>query len=567
MSNPTTFTSFRINGVDRRTHLLRAETWRTVNAVGNWMSVLRNPAGVYVGAFDVQDSFVVSVNNVLNVLMTGETDGPAVVSKAVDGESIWDEYVTLRGVDLAQDLLFHNDFERDYPDTSQQLKAVLNDVFNVQLAGLTNITYTPPVGATPVVGSFEFRKGSSFLSGIQELMRRAGYVFYVDDGYALQCGAPGFSATPVVIRSIFNDPTSNVIGGVDFQERDGDKHYNYIELYGKNPMFDGYTNLNASSWTAGAGMPSPILDSSTNVKVGGWSQVAYNWNPVSGILIHKLIAPIFNYTSWDLSKGEVGIWAAYDNTAGAPGTPGAGTCASPTNVGCRLIDGGGNIIDYFGASTQLYVGDYGYCTFPLGEKYQTGVANVADQWCQNVGASFDWSDVREIWFSCPRGGLALNHPSHFYIDGISLPIAIRGVAQNAGAQATYRRRPFVDSWSHVTTQNAIQQSADTLLAQSESTFIGKIKATIPGDPRLRYAGQTVTVDVPSMGINGELFYLTSIHHIVEPYADLLSGFDYVTEVEAAPISGVSYDQSRLRNGPVFSAFQMGERSGVGLNLK
>lgn len=561
MSNPTTFTSFRINGVDRRTHLLRAETWRTVNAVGNWMSVLRNPAGVYVGAFDVQDSFVVSVNNVLNVLMTGETDGPAVTSKAVDGESIWDEYVTLRGVDLAQDLLFHNDFERDYPDTSQQLKTVMNDVFNVQLAGLTNITYTPPVGATPVVGSFEFRKGSSFLSGIQELMRRAGYVFYVDDGYALQCGAPGFSATTVVIRSIFNDPTSNVIGGVDLQERDGDKLYNYIELYGKNPLFDAWTEFNASDWTSMGPTTSTLTDDLSHI-VGSYSIKAVPDGAWIPSLMLDFTGGKFNYTSLDLTKGEMGLWAKYTDAVGGEATAG---------VYFWLRDTTGNAANYYSSgafsaisSTKLYRGEWGWCHAILGTS-SNSTTTALDQWYYPTG-TFDWEhvDQLQVWYQSDSG---VTIPDALFIDGITLPIPIRGIAQNAAAQVTYRRRPFVDSWSHVSTQNEIQSSADTLLTQSESTFIGKIKATIPGDPRLRYAGQTVTVDVPSLGINSELFYLTSIHHIVEPYADLLAGFDYVTEVEAVPISGVSYDQSRLRNGPVFSAFQMGERSGVGLNLK
>jgi len=116
VTNPTTFSAFRIGGVDRRTHLLRVETWRIVNGVGTWKAVLRNPGGIYTAGvggfagFDVQNSMIVSANGALNVLMTGVVDGPAVTLTGRDLESDWDEYIELRGVDLAQDLLFHNDF-------------------------------------------------------------------------------------------------------------------------------------------------------------------------------------------------------------------------------------------------------------------------------------------------------------------------------------------------------------------------------------------------------------------------------------------------------------------------
>ena len=116
--------------------------------------------------FDVQDQFVIDVDALAATLMQGRVDGPGcVMPRGKDLQSDWDEYIIIRGVDQAQDLLFHNDFDYAYPDAetaAQQIKTVWNDVINVQLAGLTNITYAPPVGATPAVGSVEFREGTSF---------------------------------------------------------------------------------------------------------------------------------------------------------------------------------------------------------------------------------------------------------------------------------------------------------------------------------------------------------------------------------------------------------------------
>ena len=563
-----------IDGKERKSDALRLEIDRTVNSVGTWSLILRNTAGKYneilppgppnppnPDAIEVQYSLTVQVDSPPHAILGGRIDGPAVKLRGRDLESIWDEYCLLNGVDMNQDLLFHNDFDADYPNTSQLLDDVMDDVFNTKLAGLTNILYTP-VGGTPPVGAIEFREGASFLTQIQELHKRAGYVFYTDDGLQFRSGAPGFSGTGVVLYS--SPGVSNIIDVVDYQERDGDKHYNYVKLYGKNPMFDGWTELNAASWTSPLG--SGPLDDTTLVKVGGYSQVVYGQNPVASGLSHQLATPVFNYTSWDFSKGEIGIWARYDNTAGAPGTPGAGTALVNERVNCRLIDDVGTIADYYGESSRLYVGDWGFCTFPLGEKFQSGVASVAEQWCVNLATDFHWDNIKSIEFSF---GTAINAPSHFYIDGITLPIPCISISENVPQQVIYRRRPYVDSWSHLRTQNALDNAAAILLPQMDSTAVSSVKLITPGDYRLRYAGQSFDLDIPSLGINTEVFYITQLHHIIEPQSDVSNGygFDWVTEITACPTSGVTYDMSRLRTGPAYSAFQMAMRGGVGLRVK
>jgi len=591
ITNPTIFTAFRIAGIDRSSDILRLETWRAVNSVGNWKAILRNVGGKYTtgmggfAGFDVQDSFVASVNNVLNVLMTGVIDGPAVNLIARDLESDWDEYAELRGLDLGQDLLFHNDLDYDYPDNTLMLHEILHDVINTRLLGLTNILYpdpalrVPPLVWSPTVGSSTFKEGGSFLGSIQELMRRAGYVFYIDDLYELQTGAPGFDATAFVARSIAGDPTNNILGDISLHEKDGDKHYNYVKLYGKNPLFDAYTELNASDWTAFL-TPNPI--DYPFPMVGTYSQVTANNNPVDSMLYHVLTCPVYNYVTWNFSKGEIGFWGRYDNTAGAPGAPGAGTAPANLRVSCRLTDNAGTVVEYFGDNTRLYENEWGYCTCPLGERLAT-MALTENQWSLIIGGpDFDWSNVVKVAiFESWDGGAT--YASHFYLDGLSLPIPPIAVAPTPApfigepltypiartAQGIYRRRPYVDSWSHIRTQHAIQRAADTVLSQSVSTFIDLTSFVVPGNPLLKYAGQTITVDVPSLGMNNELFYTTSIHHIVEPYSDVSGGygFDWVTEVEAAPIGGIAFDHSRLSRGPLYAAYQRGDRAGIGLGMK
>ena len=571
----TVISQLAIGAADRKADALRVELWRTVSSVGTWIAYLRNTGGQYNGVFDVQDQFLVDINGLANTLMQGRVDGPAVTLRGQDSESDWDEYVILKGVDQTQDLLFHNDFDYSYPDAetaAQTLHSVWNNVINIRLAGLTNITYVPPA-FTPAVGSIEFKEGTNFLATTQELFSRAGYIFYVDDTLAFRSGAPGFSASGVILNSVAGLVTNNIVDVVDLQERDGDKHYNYVKFYGKNPMFDGYTEYNSPSWTftpAGNG-----LDDTGTVRVGSYSQVSYNTN--AGAMVdtyHRYTLPNNNHTSLDFTKGELGVWARYDNDAGAPGTPQAGDRVNGTPgfpndcwLWVRLTDGAARTADYFGDSTRLYIDNWGWCSFPLGER-GGNVALLANTWFLSNPA-FDWSNITAMWFHLYEGGASVTFESHLYLDGITMPEPCIAVSQNLVAQGTYRRRPYVDYLQHINTQNALVESSAQFLAQVESTSINKVSLVAEGNLALRYAGQSITVNIPLLGLNSEVMYVTQLHHIIEPYKDVSGGFglDWITEIEAVPTSGVAYDMSRLRGGSMNSSRQEAARAGTGLRIK
>jgi len=565
----TQITQLTVGLADRSAFALNAELWRTLNAVGRWEAPIRNNNGVFNGVFDIQDLFAVNING--NPLMRGVVDGPGVVLRGQDATDIWEEFVLLSGVDQAQDLLFHNDFEKFYPDTSQQITEVLDDIFNVELVGSTNILYTAPLVPPPApVGAIEFREGTNFLSELQEMFRTAGWVFYVDDGRVLRAGAPGFISSGVTLTSVAGGASNNIIGIVDLKERDGDKLYNFIKLYGKNPLFDAYTELNASSWTTVVGGNAPV-DDVVSVRVGTYSQRVFNNNPVSVVLRHRLTLPIFNHTTWDFSKGEIGVWGRYDNqAAGGGGEPGAGASPFSMQVECRLFDSVGRIANYYGASSTIYRGDWGFCTFPLGEGHDSTTLFAADQWTTPFGpGAFDWNNVTGIWFQLPRSNLGGNLPSNFYIDGITLPVPPIAVSQNAASQTSYRRRPYVDAFPEIRTQNALQERSDEILTHHETTGIDFIKLMSTGNTSLRYAGQSVTINIPSLGLNAAIFNIVQLHHIVEPHMDVSGGFghDFVTEVEAVPISGIAFDMSRLREGSMYSTDQRTSRDGMGLRVK
>lgn len=583
--------------VDYKDVILRAEVTRSINSVGFWQIMLRNIGGGYHSTFHVQDYFRLDVNNIGDTLIKGRVDGPAVNLHDIDLESIWDEYVILGGVDNAQDLLFHNDFSYKYPaNATNTIEFILDDVFTTRLAGLTNIDY-PLIIPIELVGSFEFREGASFLGQIQELMRRAGYVFYVSDDligthYRLICSRPAnMGNTGLTFTSQLGNPLNNILGGVEYQVEDGDKLYNYVRLYGKAPMFDGYTEYNAPDWAPQQilaplwgfpGTTDGVINDDATVKVDGWSIVAYNTPAANGHIGMRLdTSPVirrYNYDYWDFTDGEIGVWALYDHTAAAPGTPGAGFPASQMSLYCSVEDSAHSQAFYFGDSALLYVDTWGWCSFRLGEKSKTGITNIADAWNRITGPELIWDEI--ISFEFTSGLPNFCRPSHLYIDGLSLPFAIRGEGPTTAvipgepawytdartSQTAHRRRPYIDTWAHLRAQYTIQQSADQVLRHSTLPDIKKISFVTPGNIALRYPGRRMRINIPSMNILNQEYYSTKLHHIIEPNKDISGGygFDWIVEVEALPTAGTSYDHSRLDTGPTYSASQRLGKSDAGI---
>jgi len=450
----------------------------------------------------------------------------------------------------------------------------------------TNISYAVPGVAPPNVGGFEFREGGNFLSAIQELHHRADYLFGVVDTlvagfYPLSSFPPGGAPCGVIYSTTGAYP---IIKYADLQERQGDKLYNWVKVYGKNPMFDAWLEYNSASWTATpAGQ---IADDPTTVRVGSFSQVVWNNAPANSVLYHTLTCPIFNYplNGWDFSKGKIGFWGYYDDNVGAPGAPGAG--AAGANEYCEIVltDNAGAFVTFFGAgagpgaggagggigSTLLYDSIWGWCEAELGGEYDNGVANVANKWCGGGGPVFNWNQVNQIDIRMPRGAL-VNYPSHFYIDGITLPIP--PIAISTVGAGLYRRRPLVLNKPDIRTQHALDGYATAVRTHSDSTGVNYVKfmgvGHSAGGNYLRYGGQDFTLNIPEHGITSDTYYAVTIHHICEPRQDVTDGYghDYITEVEAVPVDTVAYDSARLGYYAWMSPYRAAYHGSTGIRMK
>jgi len=506
--------------------------------------------------------------------MRGRVDGPAVFLQGSDVEDTWDEYAIVSGYSQGQDLLFHNDFEQLYPDPTQTLDAVLLDVINVQLAGLTNIFYAG-LGGTPAVGAIEFRMGSGFLSTLQELFQRAEYLFYVDDTLIMRIGAPGFNNSGITARCTAGGANNNIIGTVNFQRRDGDKLYNKIYVYGKTPQFDAYTEHTASRWGATAAVPAWILSDDAVIKApitGNDASVRMdNAAPPGGACGFTLDFSQMGQDEVDMSSGQIGFWWRYAGAAS-----GARACARVTlldNLTNQINFYSGNSIPGGGVastvnSTRTYRGVWGWCTVPVGYDVETGAPTVPDTWWTYPAGGFNWNRVTDIAVGYQT--FAGDTPDEMEIDGLELPFPAVGFAEDAIiSQPAYRIRPLVVNAPYYRSQLTLEWKANQLLTHHKDSGIDLLKFTMAGAIGLRYAGQTITVNIPELGLNNSLFYMSNIHHIIEPYVDVSEGygFDWVTEIEAVPINSVAYDMGRLRDGALYSATQLGTGSGVGQRTK
>lgn len=557
-------TTCRIGGGIDLEDIIRAEVWRTLNGVGNWLVIADNADGKYnaLTGIDIQGEFHLEICD--STLMKGRIDGPGVTLSVFDAESDFREIVQIQGVDQAQDLLFHNDFEHTYSHTSPLIGALLDDIINTRIGyggatGQTNIAYTDP-GGTFTIGPIEFRSGGSFLGTIQDMHHAANYVFYVDDDLNLQSGIPGSWSSGVTTRCVEGDPSNNVIRFIEWNRRGGDKLYNYVMLYGKNPQFDAYTERNASDWT---GINGVLSDDITTVRVDNYS-LRISWTAGAQPRFElDFTGGKFNYTSLDFTKGEIGCWFYYETR------PGVG----PIEYAMISLYDGTNWITYYGDSMRVYDDEWNWINAPLGESH-TGAAVpppfTNNAWYPPV-AGFRWDAVTTIriyMYVAPAAAFA----HELYIDGLTMPVPAIGVAQDITSQTTYRRRPLPLSTTNLRHQNAIQRQTEDLLAHHKDSNINHIALMCPLEPRLRYAGQGVIINIPNLSINNESYYLTSIHHVIEPRVDVSGGFgfDCVTEFTAAPVAGVdehAYDSKRLSSEPIISSWNLAERGGTGLRLK
>jgi len=535
----TTISKLEINGIERKTdHTGDIRITRRMSAVGDMAFYLDNTDGTY-------DDLISAEHDPVELWLDGAQFFYGHVSKVDtvgrDDKGRWEKLAYVQASDQAEELTFQDDFERSYSVLGQKLDDVLDDVFN---NGPTFYHITYVQGSCPdlEVGFHEKKEGSSLISFLQELHRDVDCVFYVNDSGAFQSKSlPGLTSSGVTLSR------SNLIGELRYHRQDAMKLYNYIKLYGKNPMFDGYTEGEASSWEAD-GMEEHISNEATKKMVGHYSVKFDNTVHESVSPGLQLVAPVFNYDSFDLSKGPLSAWFMYE-----------GDDAEDTRAVRVQLKDGVNTINFYSGDVSLAIYSVinqtklvkdRWCGIeaPIGKDPTTSV-NYCDQWWPTpLAGEFDWAHVTEIGFSYESKD-ANDVPDAIYLDGLVLPCPCIAIASAGGFSTVKQRRPFSGTRADLRSQSAVQRAADTMLLQHQSPAIESIIGDFSGDAGLRYGGLSIVADF-DMDITNQNFYATQIDHVIAPYEDVGKGWAHVMRVGACVLGARAYDLGRLGSQPV-----------------
>ena len=126
----TTISKLEIDAVERKSDHIGAVTiTRRINGVGDMRFQLDNSAGTY--------DDLLSAEHQLVRLELGGSDFwyghiHNVDSVGVDAEDRWKKYVEVVAWDQAEELTFHDGYEKSYHNEGQTLDDVLDDLFNVE---------------------------------------------------------------------------------------------------------------------------------------------------------------------------------------------------------------------------------------------------------------------------------------------------------------------------------------------------------------------------------------------------------------------------------------------------
>ena len=326
---------------------------------------------------------------------------------------------------------------------------------------------------------FEKKEGTSLLSFLQELHRSVDCVFYVDDSGYFKSKSLGLIEDSGVTLN-----RSLLTGEVRFRRQSADKLYNWVKVVGKNPQFDAYTELNAESW----GSNFTPEDDTTDKRVGSASVKSTRTSgttPPYLELDFSQAGGLFNYTSLDLTKGEIGCWVKYSGAS----------AQSPKAIRFQISDGSNTINFYSGNvslaitsqinRTQAYSGYWSWVTAPVGVQPDTNVNWCDHWWPMPLEGDFDWSHVESIRISYEQASAA-DYPDSFWIDGLTLPVPAIAIAEEGSYGTANERRELVTSRTDLRSQKALQRAADTLLAQHQNPQIDAMKGVFAGNtPQIR----------------------------------------------------------------------------------
>lgn len=579
---------FDVNVVPYGACVQQVDIWRdTLNGIGRW-EVILDPAGNcafpnhHVLAVDAGVRIRIDGGAGMTTMMWGTIDD---ILPYLDRKGYHTELIKITGRDRAIDLAQHQ-------VTGKWSGVAATAVIGNGVNGLVDLTPSDltmvPLGAPPVV-IIDYEADRTYLGdAIREVCDLAGYDFYVDNtavgaGNAnLNVFSPGGSAAPVTLIDFPDSATNNILHVDPVGEQIGKDIKNYIDGH-CGSLSDHWTEFNAENLAAvppvyGWVAVNPIRSAVTNDTVlflnpaaGGSSIRITNtgapWQPIleldfsaaaAGALPWTTKGDYYGYTGTniDLSEPCVGSYNYYvDDTVNAV-----------PRVRMRLRDAAGNEIEWVRSTWAAMLGagwatqgrnctDYPVAAGPSWRKvdfqlgYDCGIEapaigpDAGGHWNAIIGGGvFNWNTVERIRFSPFGVGALLADGDFFCVDGLCFPnLEVRSrpiTVASAASQAAIGWR--MKDYYQPNIKSQVELNAFILRKLLELTDAKEtLTCTAIGQTGTPFAGQTLDVVAPTLGIGGPAIGNTIVYRIIKVHHKVVKnseaserpGWTYTTDYE------------------------------------
>jgi hypothetical protein len=439
--------------------------------VGHWNFNLDNTAGRYNGTFS--PNLIVDILDDGVRIMKGYLDLSKPLGKETP-ETKLEEIMAVSGRDYGQDL-DNLILDKVYP--IQHADDIIADI--LATVG-SEITYTSP-GTAPQLSAEG--KDDYLITLISGILSQINYDAFVDEIKALQLFAQG-TDSGIILKMVEDASDNNIVDDIQFDEADGLEIRNYIKVKGKL-IEDGVTEGNANGWT---GKPGNVVSNDLADFVYGGASIKCEKGSASECYL-KLICPKYNYNSWALTTGNLALsFRTRYNTNPAQFYP----------ISIYLVDSSGNSIFHSSAMTGIADG-WNKTSAAPGPDVEIGTGKP---WAYNVGSSFDWWHVTEIWI------LTHSNVDILKIDGLCIPVRMYAFSQDGTSQGLYRVRMIPLERQDIESQVELQAYADDYKAKRKDPMAAirltaKAEAGLLGDPKVNkwIPGYKLLVNAPPAGIN------------------------------------------------------------------
>lgn len=510
--------------------LRRIEFWRkATEGLGRFYIEVLNKNGQYDGVFLPQAD--VSIGSGGIDLMKGYVDisTPQIIHDSSGALALL-ETAAIVGRDYGQDL------QNKFYDKTYLPQPADDIIADILASSDCEVGFTSPHTATSLYYDCKRCYDSDALRDILEYINYDGYVGTDKKWHMFPIGSID---SGIILKSIANDKTNNILKIVSHDEADITDQKNYLVIFGPN-VSDHWTEGNAADWVA----------LQPGYTISDYASSVYPI-PYAGVYALKCTGPVgqppgrmaltfprYNHNILDFSKTAEDTMsvAVYQHTPGL----------NPANrAWLMLTDSNDNVLMWqpsgpqpFGYSgNPFFNGDSVWDVITVKVGYSQVIWDSGfpyDSWYLYSGTLASWTwKIKQIAIWADPNNHGFGYVDKFLVDDLKVPIPAIAVARDATAPVV--RKLCIDR-NDLGSQLELQAYADSQLslrkdpvervhlwAKGDAGLIGGVNKWVPG--------YRVAVNIPSLGINGDYRFM-SIHHVLTRNADF--GWNHIVELDLVP---------------------------------